>query len=184
MRNVLKLLIAFIALALGALDVYAQKTTVSYEVSYQEASAKLLEPMSSVMSIPVVCDVKVMGGLIEHVETEAFKDYVVTEDLLSNMLNFKQIALCKAAQKYNADIIIGASLFVNTNEAGNLEITVSGYPAKYENFRNATMEELQLISVAKGTFVDHSREVLGTPTSQLKVEDTQTKKAGLAGFLN
>lgn len=186
MKHIIKLLlVAIIATFSVSINSYAQKTSVSYEVSYQEASARIMEPSASVMSIPLVCNIKVVGDKINFTEREAFKDFVVTEQMLTNMLNFKQIALCNAALANKVDIIIAASIKVITNDSGRLEITVTGYPAKYENFRPATQEEINLINSAKGSYHDRSGEILGRSASQLKVEDTQVKKGNsFIGLLN
>ena len=63
--------------------------------------------------------------------------------------DFKKVALSRAARKYEADVIVGATVDVVTNSLGRIEITISGYPARYTNFRNATAQDVSLVGAAK-----------------------------------
>ena len=75
----------------------AQKTEV--KVDYMEASSRYLEPTQSIMTSPLIADLSVVGGQISYTETEAFKDYEVTEALIDLVPSFKKIALCHAASR-------------------------------------------------------------------------------------
>ena len=73
-------------------------------------------------------------------------------------------------------MIIGAMVEVITNENGRLEITITGYPARYTNFRNATSEDMDLVKKGQTVVLDNSSDMLDTPEQQIKVEEKKHKK--------
>ena len=77
------------------------------------------------------------------------------------MPELKKIALSKATKLYDADLLVGTIIDVITNDAGLLEITVSGYPAKYTNFRNATKTDIENVQAARiATYGQDNTEIL------------------------
>ena len=136
------------------------------EVKYQESSARNLEPEHYMLLTPLVADIKVSPSKIKHTETEAFKDFAVTADITKIMPDLKKIALSRAATAHNADLLVGAIIDIVTNERGLLEITVTGYPASYTSFRNATQNDIELIRSAKGvTQGKDNLDVIKNPTN-------------------
>jgi hypothetical protein len=123
------------------------------------------------MTSPLIADLSVMGGQISYTETEAFKDYEVTEALIDLVPSFKKIALCHAARAHKADMIIGAMVDVITNDKGRLEITITGYPARYVNFRNATQQDMNLVKQGMTVVFDSEGEALGRPEDNIKMEE-------------
>lgn len=167
-----------IAIALlSATIATAQKVErIETTVDYMESSARYMEPSQNIMITPMIADLEVIGGSVSYTETEAFKNYEVTEELIPLVPGFKRIALSRAARAHKADVIIGAMVDVITNEDGRLEITITGYPARYTNFRNATGNEIDLVKKGQTVIIDYSSDVLDTPDQQIKVEDTKLKK--------
>lgn len=150
----------------------AQKVDrIETTVDYMESSARYMEPSQNIMTTPMIADLQVVGGSVSHTETEAFKNYEVTEELIQLVPGFKRIALSRAARAHKADVIIGAMVDVITNESGRLEITITGYPARYVNFRNATSNEIELVKKGQTVILDNSSDVLDAPDQQIKVED-------------
>ncbi len=150
----------------------AQKVDrIETTVDYMESSARYMEPSQNIMTTPMIADLQVVGGSVSHTETEAFKNYEVTEELIQLVPGFKRIALSRAARAHKADVIIGAMVDVITNENGRLEITITGYPARYVNFRNATSNEIELVKKGQTVILDNSSDVLDAPDQQIKVED-------------
>ncbi len=125
---------------LASTTLFAQKASLSY----QESSARSLEPAHSVMITPFVADMQLLGDRISYTESEAFANYAITSDIVTLIPTFKNIALSRAARHHKADAIVAATVDVVTNNAGRIEITISGYPVKYINFRNAKMEDVEL----------------------------------------
>ena len=108
-------------------------------------------------------------------EKEAFAAYTVTPDIVQFIPNFKKVALSCAARAYNADAIIGATVDVITNANGHLEITISGYPAKYTNFRNATSEDMNLVQEGLNLMKQNNTDILSIPTDQTRLNVEITK---------
>ena len=90
--------------------------------------------------------------------------------------SFKKIALCHAARAHKADMIIGAMVDVITNENGHLEITITGYPAKYVNFRNATQQDVNLVKQGMSVVFDSQGEALERPEDNIKIEESKKEK--------
>lgn len=141
MKKVL-LLTLFVVMSMSA---FAQKD----RLQYQESSARSLEPAHAVMITPFVADMQLLGDRISYTETEAFASYVLTTNVVQDISTLKNIALSRAARHYNAYAIVAATVDVVTNSEGRLGITISGYPVKYVNFRNATLEDVELQSRAQ-----------------------------------
>lgn len=137
-------------------------------VEYLESSARILEPTHSVMILPLVAEMQVISDRVSFTEIDSYKNFPVTPSIIPNIPNFKKIALSKAAHKYGADILIGATFDVITNEKGCLEITVTGYPAKYVNFHNATENDIKLVK-SSINLADKGEEAIDNPQSQTKV---------------
>ena len=77
----MKRLFLFLMVLIGFSSIAsAQKTEV--KVDYMESSALYLEPTQSIMTTPLIADLSVVGGQFSYTETEAFKDYEVTDALI------------------------------------------------------------------------------------------------------
>lgn len=122
------------------------KVVKTYE--YSEATARNLEPEHTMLLTPLIADLNVSNKKIYHVEKDAFKDILVDKNVIANIDEFKKIALCCAAQESKADVLVGAMIKVETINQ-RLVITVSGYPATYKSFRNATTKDAELIRTAQ-----------------------------------
>lgn len=153
-----KLFLSFVFI-LGIANVsFAQKYQET--VDYMESSAREMSFTHNIMTTPLVADLEVISGKIEMTITEPFKDYIVSRELVQLVPTFKAIAitetvkLLKTQKGIDADIILGALVDVRTiypdgkDKPGRLAITISGYPAKYVKFRNATGTDLDLIRSA------------------------------------
>lgn len=116
--------------------------------NYSESSARVLDGSSSFVITPIISDLDVIAhNKITHQEREAFADMIVTSEVVKNIMVYKSIALSKAAKAAGADIIVAAEITVETINQ-RLVITVTGYPAKYTNFRNATEQDIRLVKEA------------------------------------
>ena len=139
--------------------------TITYD--YQESSVRILEPEQSMLLSPVMADLEVSDQKITHTEKNAFADIKVTPDVIRNISEFKKIALSRAAKAHNADVLVGTIIDVVTKNQ-RLEITVSGYPAYYRNFRNATVADTELIKAALSVKNKNlEKEVIAAPTDYI-----------------
>lgn len=151
--------------------------TQESKIDYKESSARTLEPNNYIFAAPLIADIQIVGERITHTEIAAFSDYVVDENILTYISEFKKVALGRALQKYNADALVGTLFNVITNESGHIEISVSGYPAKYTNFRNVTTSELSLLREAVLlNDRDASKEAISAPDIVVKSEKVEKVK--------
>ncbi|MBR4848977.1 MAG: hypothetical protein IKV07_06480 [Bacteroidaceae bacterium] len=146
-------------------------------IDYMESSARILEPEHKMLATPLIADLQVSDKKISYTEKEMFANLEVTNLLLNNMPELKKIALSRAAQAHNADILVGATIDVVTKNE-RLEITVTGYPAHYVKFRNVSeqdikvMEKLHFVSGGKSNAAD---EIIASPEKTLDVITTKVE---------
>jgi len=131
----------FALTALAALSSCA----VQQKISYSESSTRNIEPRAGALITPVVGD-------LELVSENKIAPYTLTVPgevstyLIANLDGWKRLALSEAAQKYKADVLIGATVTVRT-ENDRLQIEVTGWPARYVNFRPATAADAWMAPV-------------------------------------
>lgn len=140
------LLIAIVALVAASCVPTAPTQYVYYTYDYNESTARNLEPEHIMLTTPVVADLEVQPTRITHVEKDAYADIILDELTTSPTYieNYKKIALSKAAKAHDADLLVGSMIDVQTIDE-RLVITVTGFPAKYVNFRKATLHDTELI---------------------------------------
>lgn len=122
----------FLLLAAGLLG----SCTVEQKLTYTESSTRNIEPHASALISPIVADLE----LVSTAKIEPYRKRVpgeVTPQLIARIDGWKKLALSEAARKYDADLLIGATVTVDTVD-GQLVIEVCGWPARYTNFRHAT----------------------------------------------
>ena len=129
-------------------------------IEYQESSARNLEPEHLMLLTPLVADLEVTPRKVEHTETKAFENIVITQDVLKMIPELKKVALSRAARASKADVLVGTTIDVITNDNGRLEITVTGYPAFYRNFRKAEASDLEIVEYARNTRKKFSRRFI------------------------
>lgn len=128
--------------------------TTTY-TTYTESTGRNLEPTTTAINLPLVAEVQVIAKKITYTETESFKNITVTNAMraygkefkTTGIAEYKRIALAKAANAHNADIIIGATFMVETTKDNHLSITVTGYPAVYKNFHTVTKSDADLLRI-------------------------------------
>lgn len=140
LKRILLVIAGMIVLSVTA---NAQKTT--YTVA--ESSSTFLEPSPSIITTPLVADIKILGDKISYVEPDALKIFPLTN--FQQLPQLRSIVVARATRAYNADLLVGVSFDMQTTDNGELKVTVTGYPAKYNNFRNATYEEVRAVYLAK-----------------------------------
>lgn len=147
MKN--SLFIVAVAIAMTSCAVQSQTPPMpsNVEHAYYESSVRILEPEQSMLLSPVMADLEVSKTKVVHTEKAAFADIRITQAVIANMSEFKKIALSRAAKAHNADVLVGTIIDVATVNK-RLEITVSGYPAFYRNFRTATVKDTELVKAA------------------------------------
>ena len=124
-------------------------STVSTTIDYMESSARILEPEHNMILTPLIADLDIVGEKISYTEKEMFAGLEVSYELLQNLPELKKIALSRAAKAHNADIIVAPSIDIVTKN-NRLEVTVTGFPAKYAKFRNANEQDVNMVSKLNG----------------------------------
>ena len=109
--------------------------------SYEERGSRNIEPQHQVVTVPIVADVELLSTeKITYSET-------FTNVRLKDLDAYKYTTQARALKQYEADFLIGAIFDVNyTNKKDQLEVIVTGYPARYKEFRKATPEDQWFIN--------------------------------------
>lgn len=105
---------------------------------YRQSQSRMLEPLQEVFVRPLVVDLHVLTESRQKA-TWPFPDVKVTEMTVGDVETMKTNALYLTAQKYDADVIVAASFDIRTVKKG-IEVTVIGFPARYENWKVAETE--------------------------------------------
>lgn len=123
----------------AALSGLSQSATAQTKGEYRQSQSRMIEPQQEVFVRPLVVDL--------HVTTTdrqkavwPFPDVDIYKMTVSDVENLKINALYLTAQKFDADVIVAPTFDIRTVKKG-IEITVIGFPAKYENWKVATEEE-------------------------------------------
>lgn len=122
--------------------------------TYQESTARFVEPSRAGFISPVVADMQVSAEKIENaVEIEVvLKSRQINSIMLAEaqgresalVLSWKKYALAQTLKKYNADDIVSPTFTIapSPDKAGVLIVTVTGHTAVYQNFRTATQADI------------------------------------------
>lgn len=151
----------------AAIMMIASSCYPSSTLNYSESSARVLDASSSFVISPIISDLDVSHNKITHQEREAFANIIVTQSVVDNIIAYKSIALSKAAKSAGADIIVAAEITVETINA-RLVITITGFPAKYTNFRNATEQDIKLVKQA--TTINNNEAIIITAPQEEYIE--------------
>ena len=153
-------------LIFAAASMVASCTTTLQTTKYMESSARILDGEQKMLINPIMADLKVSDTKIYHTETEAFASFPVTQFVVDNyMTTFKAIAVSRAAKAHKADVLVGTTIDIATNN-DCIEITVSGYPAHYIKFRNASKSDIDLIKEANAIKAVTGEDVISSPKSR------------------
>jgi len=141
-------LMLIMAMLMVGLAAFAQKKGNKGATVFEEATAREAYPNVAVFVFPQICDLKMLS--MERVEYGPF-EFPLSKDLSSmseaELTNDKTRALQQACQLDGADLIIEPLYTATVYEKDNktLVIKLSGYPAKYVNFRSLKPEDMKMI---------------------------------------
>ncbi len=148
MKKINSLLIVLATIILSSCGTY----------TYQESTARYVEPLRAGFISPVVADMTVSEQKIENtVEVYAELKKKQISDILSAdlqgresalVLGWKKYALAETLKKYNADDIVAPTFTITPSETkiNVLLITVTGHTAVYNNFRKATKNDVEMFA--------------------------------------
>lgn len=145
-------------------------STPMYVTSYKSTESREFEPRQGVVITPLIADMNVLSQ--KPVEDSIiFKILVAT--IPSDQINTwvsecKKEALSIMIKKYKADAIVAPLTDVTTTSEGLMKIHISGYPAKYENFRKATTSDTWMVPLYN--IIDkNASEPLNSPNTKISI---------------
>ena len=125
--------------------------------TYQESTARFVEPSRAGFISPVVADMVVQEPAITH-EVEVFaklKKREISQIMRAEIqgvesplvLSWKKYALAQTLKKYKADDIVSPTFEIAPSRIKKdvLVITVTGHLATYQNYRKATQADVELM---------------------------------------
>lgn len=125
--------------------------------TYQESTARYVEPARAGFVTPVVADMVVQENKITN-EVEIFaklKKREISQIMRAEMqgvesplvLSWKKYALAQTLKKYKADDIVSPTFEIAPSRMKKdvLVITVTGHLAIYQNYRKATQADVELM---------------------------------------
>ena len=130
-----KLLLIGIAVAMSSFC-HAQK------VEYEQAQARILEPLQEVLVRPMAAEMKMLSTELKvYSPSWQFKEKKLTDMTVADLDNAKANAVFHACIADGADIILAATYYIRNHidEKGKasdygVDVIVRGYPAKYEKW--------------------------------------------------
>ncbi|MBQ8337235.1 MAG: hypothetical protein IJY44_06875 [Bacteroidaceae bacterium] len=149
-----------------------EKTSIVEAIEYMESSARVLEPEHNMLLTPLIADLKVSANKVYYTEKELFANMNVTHKLLTDITELKKIALSRAAHAHKADVLVGSTIDIVTKN-GHLEISVSGYPANYVNFRNAKSNDFELLKQVESIKTINGTNIVNSPKPKLNIINTK-----------
>lgn len=114
-----------------------------YSCSSIQKTSTVARVETSVLQYPTVTDLTVSPEKVEKSETWEFhwfegqSDKVRKENLMADLL-----------KETGADVLLEPNFKVEKHFLGPTKITVTGYPAKFKDFRKATPEDIQALRTA------------------------------------
>jgi hypothetical protein len=110
--------------------------------TYSYAEARTVEPTQSVTVVPVVAELEVSAERITYAERLSVKVKSLSKLELQALVEKEKVQIISnAASAHDADLLVAPVVSVQTDVKSNLIISVTGYPAKYKNYRSATKED-------------------------------------------
>jgi len=151
--------------------------TVSQTAIPQQSQSRVIEPKQDVFIVPLVADIQVM----DKQERQDYGPYPTPVNATPQSATFDDIvtwlksdALWKANREANSDLIVAATFNIKSDDKGkNYLVTVSGYPAKFINFRSLKLdkiEDYEWISVVYPTALSEKQ------TEQRQAQTVKTNK--------
>lgn len=130
------------------LSISAQNPSSQNNIIFEESQVHISAPELRVFVTPQVADLEMIYPGKPREEFQQFfpiksLDYVTDSVYMNNLCNR---ALYCFAQEHNADLIIEPIINTRVTESDTKKvlITITGYPAKYVNFRPLNKSEMDL----------------------------------------
>lgn len=123
--------------------VTTQSTT---KTTYSYSEYRSVQAAQSVATAPLIADLVVAEKRITYAERI---NTVITNMSQSEAKALadkeKETVIANAVKANKADVLVAPSVDIQTDANGYLVIEVTGYPASYKNFRNATKDDMWIV---------------------------------------
>ena len=127
-----------------------------------EKTTRTKEIPGVVLQTPVLADLDVnntkVTGIAEFKNSKP--DYV------------RNMAVANALEKSDADVLVSPT-YSTTTTAGNISVTVTGYPAKYKNFRPMTSKDTTILTATLNCL----------PTATIDANSVAPTKKSFIGYI-
>jgi hypothetical protein len=107
-----------------------------------------------VTHVPVIANLVVQPNKVQGITNGIGYYNKETKEMVFNYDAFKNLAVQNALEKTGADILL-EPMFTIESIGRNITVKVTGYPATYSGFRNATKDDYELLK-AKMYYEDKS----------------------------
>lgn len=144
--NVKSLLLAAAGATVATLSAAADDKTSS-QVLFQDSEMHMSQPELRIFVTPQVCDMEMIYPNKPCSEYSYSVEIRSLESLTeAELTNLKNRTLYQFAKKHGADVIIEPifNSYVTTDNKNVLNITVTGFPARYVNFRPLGKSDVDL----------------------------------------
>ena len=132
----MKKIVIFSCLLVAAVFSSCSKKTYSY------AETRIAEPTQNVNVVPVVAELEVSQERITYAERLSVKANSLSNSEFKALVEKEKAQIISnATSAHSADLLVAPVVSVQTDVKNNIIVSVSGYPAKYKNYRNATQED-------------------------------------------
>ena len=130
-----------------AVSMYAQKDQGQNNVIFEESQVHMTAPELRVFVTPQVADLEMIYPGKPREEYQQFFPIKSFDSLTENdLVNFQNRALYRFAQEHNADLIIEPifNTRISEKDPKRILVSITGYPARYVNFRPLGKNEADL----------------------------------------
>jgi len=124
-------------------------TAQNNKLTYSSSESRDFEPRQGVIVTPLLADIKVITqtSVCDSVIFPIIVASIAPNQMMTWVMEYKKQAMSMMLKKYKADAMIAPLTDVSTTPDGKMKIIVTGYPARYTNFRNATSTDVWLVSL-------------------------------------
>ena len=172
-----------------AVMIFTSCTTT--KISYEEYMTRQAEPvMINPYIAPTIADLDISET--KETVNETFKNDLTLKSKFDNksVEAWKEATLAKMMREFNSDVIVAPTYNVTTSkDMKNITVEISGYPAKYVNFRSLSVADsaamrAHAIEIAKGGFTDYERITEVRTHTNKKTSETIEKMSRLGNFFS
>ena len=127
--------------------------------SYSYSEYKTITPSQSVYTAPLMADLAVAKDRITYAEriNQDITQLTITE-VEALATREKETVMANALRANNADVLVAPIVSITTDTNNQLVIVITGYPASYKNFRNATEADKWMVEHSKEEAVSHEQK--------------------------